>query len=96
MFINFENAFSNTSNSTANLQLNQLSIIEIRSASDQKVIIVDLYEISNFDKTFFLNQLKKKLEQTYFAFYENFEMIVTFVPGDFEAFQNMKKQKKTH
>ena len=94
MFINFENAFNNTSNSTTNFQLNQFSINEIRFAFDQKVIIIDLYEISNFDKTFFLNQLKKKLEQTYFAFYENFEMIVIFVFDDLEIFQNMKKQKK--
>ncbi|KAL8826247.1 MAG: hypothetical protein Q9191_003924 [Dirinaria sp. TL-2023a] len=93
---NFENAFSNTSNSTADLQLNQLSITEVRSASDQKAVVVGLYEVSGSGKTFLLNQLKDTLGQTYFAFYEDFEMIVTLVPGGLEAFQGMEEQEKTH
>ena len=93
---NFENASSNTSDSTVDLQLNQLSTTEVRSASDQKVIVVGLYGVPGSGKTFLLNQLKEKLGQTYFAFYEGSEMIATLVPGGLGAFQGMEEQEKTH
>lgn len=93
---NFENASRNTSDSTADLQLNQFSTTEFRSASDQKVVVVGLYGVPGSGKTFLPNQLKEKLGQRYFAFCEGSEMIATLVPGGLGAFQGMEEQEKTH
>ena len=93
---NCENASSSIPRSTADLQLNQLTTPEIRSASDHKGVVVGLYGIPGSGKTFLLNQLKQKLGQTHFAFYEGSKMIATVVPGGFDAFQSMEEQEKAH
>ena len=87
MPINCKNALSNMPSSTADL-------LENCSAFDDKLMIVGLYEVPNSDKTFLLNQLKQKLEQTHFAFYENSQMIAIVVSSDLDAFQRMEVQKK--
>ena len=93
---NCENASSNIPGSTADLQLNQLAAPEIRSASDHKAVVIGLYGVPGSGKTFLLNQLKQKLGQTHFAFYEGSKMIATVVPGGLDAFQSMEEQEKAH
>lgn len=82
--------------STANLQLNQSTTSENRSASDAKAVVVGLYGLPGSGKSFLLNQLKQELGQTQFAFYEGSEMIATVVPGGLDAFQGMGEQEKAH
>ena len=94
MSTNCKNTLNNMSSFISNFQLKQIINFETCSAFNDKFVIVDLYEVSDFDKTFLLNQLKQKFEQTRFLFYENFQMIVIVVFDDFDAFQKMKKQKK--
>ncbi|KAK3171839.1 hypothetical protein OEA41_003923 [Lepraria neglecta] len=93
---NCENASSNRPGLTADLQLNQFTTPEIRSASDHKAVVVGLYGVPGSGKTFLLNQLKQELGQTHFAFYEGSKMIATVVPGGLDAFQGMEEQVKAH
>lgn len=96
MSANCENASSNVSGSMADLQLNQPTTPENRSAFDHKAVVVGLYGIPGSGKTFLLNKLKQKLGQTQFSFYEGSEMISTVVPGGLDAFQSMEEQEKAH
>ena len=93
---NCENASSNMPGSTSDLQPNQFTPPEIRSASDHKAVVVGLYGVPGSGKTFLLNQLKQELGQTHFAFYEGSEMIASVVPGGLDAFQSMEEQEKAH
>ena len=79
---NCEKASSNIPSSMADLQPNQFTTPEIRSASDHKAVVVGLYGIPGSGKTFLLNQLKQELGQMHFAFYEGSEMIATVVPRE--------------
>ena len=96
MPINCENASSNMPGSTSDLQPNQFTTPEMRSASDHKAVVVGLYGVPGSGKTFLLNQLKQELGQTHFAFYEGSEMIASVVPGGLDAFQSMEEQEKAH
>ncbi|MCJ1437912.1 hypothetical protein MMC27_007299 [Xylographa pallens] len=80
----------------ADLQLNQFAAPKIRSASDEKPVVVGLYGVPGSGKTFLLDQLKQELGQTHFAFYEGSRMIDSVVPGGLAAFQNMEEQEKAH
>ena len=91
-----ENASSDTPSLTADLQPNQSTPSELRSAPDRKAIVVGLYGLPGSGKTFLLNQLKQKLGQTLFAFYEGSEMIATVVDGGLDAFQRMEEREKAH
>ena len=91
-----ENASSNMPSSTADLQLNQSTTSDNRSASDAKAVVVGLYGLPGSGKSFLLNQLKQELGQTQFMFYEGSEMIATVVPGGLDAFQGMGEQEKAH
>lgn len=93
---NCENASSNTSGSTGDVQLIQNATPDIRSASDHTAVVVGLYGLPGSGKTFLLNQLKQELGQTHFAFYEGSKMIATVVPGGLDAFQSMEEQEKAH
>lgn len=91
---NHRNASSNIPGSTANPQLVQDIIPGIGSASNHRVVIVGLYGVSGSGKIFLLNQLKRELVLTHFAFYEGSMMIVTIVAGDLDAFQSMEESEK--
>ncbi|KAL9124883.1 MAG: hypothetical protein Q9217_005841 [Psora testacea] len=93
---NCEDASSNTLGSMADLQLDKSKTPEIRSTSDHKPVVVGLYGVPGSGKTFLLNQLKQKLGQSHFAFYEGSKMIATVVPGGLDAFQSMEEQEKAH
>jgi len=93
---NCEKTSSNMPRSTADLQPNQFTTPEFRSASDHKAVVVGLYGVPGSGKTFLLNQLKQELGQTHFAFYEGSEMIATVVPGGLVTFQSMEEQEKAH
>ncbi|CAD6568849.1 MAG: hypothetical protein ASARMPRED_002077 [Alectoria sarmentosa] len=96
MSTDWKNASSNTPGSKADLQLNQVTTPEVRSASDHKAVVVGLYGVPGSGKTFLINELKRELGQTHFAFYEGSEMIATVVPGGLDAFQSMDEQEKTY
>lgn len=94
MSANHRNASSNITGSTANPQLVQDVTPGIGSASDHKAVIVGLYGVPGSGKIFLLDQLKRELVLTHFAFYEGSMMIVTIVPGDLDAFQSMEESEK--
>ncbi len=91
-----ENASSDTPSLTADPQPNQSTPSELRPAPDRKAVVVGLYGLPGSGKTFLLNQLKQKLGQTLFAFYEGSEMIATVVDGGLDAFQSMEEREKAH
>lgn len=93
---NCEKASTNIPSSVADLQPNQFTTPESRSASDHKAVVVGLYGVPGSGKTFLLNQLKQELGQTHFAFYEGSTMIATIIPSGLDAFQSMEEQEKAH
>ncbi|KAF8243481.1 hypothetical protein K440DRAFT_55619 [Wilcoxina mikolae CBS 423.85] len=99
MATNCENASSSMPGPTADPQLNQSTALESRSASNNnnnKAVVVGLYGIPGSGKTFLLDQLKQKLGQEHFEFYEGSKMIADLVPGGLEAFQKQEEQEKVH
>jgi len=77
-------------------QLNQSTALGNQSASKNKAVVVGVYGVPGSGKTFLLDQLKQKLEQEDFAFYEGSTMIATVVPGGLEAFQKLEEREKVH
>ena len=75
----------------ADLQPKQSITSETLPASNRKAVVVGLYGVLGFGKTFLLNQLKQELGRTYFAFYESFKMITIVVPGGLNAFQSIEE-----
>ena len=67
-----------------------------KTDSNDKPIVVDLYDVPSCDKTYILNQLKKDHEQNQFSFYDDSKMLSKIVPDGLDAFQSMKKQDKVH
>jgi pantothenate kinase-related protein Tda10 len=53
-----------------------------------KPIVVGIYGISGSGKTTLLNQLKARLGEDSFAFYDGFDMISSVVEGGVDAFKN--------
>ena len=96
MSTNFESASSNVPGSMADLQLNQSTTPELKSASNQKAVVVGLYGLPGSGKTYLLNQLKQKVGEMQFVFYEGAKMIADVVPGGLDAFDNMGEIDKTH
>ena len=80
----------------ANLLPNHSATSDTESASDHKAVVVGLYGIPGSGKTYLLNQLKQKLGETHFAFYEGSTMIDTIVPGGLGKFQRMGEPEKTN
>ena len=80
-----ENASSKMPGLTMDRQLHQTTSFGTRSVSDQKAVVVGLYGVPGSGKSFLLNQLKKELGTTYFAFYEGSEVIATVVPGGLDV-----------
>ena len=80
----------------ADLQSNPMKTPRIPSASDRKAVVVGVYGLPGSGKTYLLNQLKKKVGETNFAFYEGSKMIDTIVPGGLDAFQGMEEREKEH
>ena len=70
--------------------------LEIRSASDDKAIVVGLYGVSGCGKSHLLEQLEQKFGGTNFAFYDGSDMIGAIVPGGLEAFEGMEKSDQEY
>lgn len=96
MSANFKNASSHIPGSMADLQPNHSATSDIQSASDHKAVVVGLYGIPGSGKTYLLNQLKQKLGETHFAFYEGSTRIDTIVPGGLKEFQHMGEPEKAN
>ena len=82
--------------STADVQLHQLTTPEVPSASNHKAIVIGLYGLPGSGKTYLLNQLKQEFGKPRWAFYEGSEVIASVVPGGLMAFQSMEEQEKEH
>ncbi|TAQ88885.1 hypothetical protein B7494_g2812 [Chlorociboria aeruginascens] len=85
-----------TNHEDADPQLNQVTPLESRSASNNKAVVVGLYGVPGSGKTFLLDQLKQELKQEYFAFYEGSQMIASIVPGGLDAFKELEEREKVH
>lgn len=97
MATNCENASSSMPGPSADPQLNQSTALESRPASNNnKAVVVGLYGIPGSGKTFLLDQLKQKLGQEHFEFYEGSKMITDLVPGGLDAFQKQEEQEKMY
>ena len=93
---NCENTSSSMPGSTADHRLNEPTVLESRSASNEKAVVVGLYGVPGSGKTFLLDQLKQELGQECFAFYEGSKMIASVVPGGLDAFQKLEEREKVH
>jgi uracil phosphoribosyltransferase/adenylate kinase/phosphoserine phosphatase len=67
---------------------------EPRSMVNNKPIVVGLYGVPGSGKTFLLQQLKQRLGEQYFAFYDGSEKIATLVPGGLDAFHKVEEREK--
>jgi uracil phosphoribosyltransferase/phosphoserine phosphatase/adenylylsulfate kinase-like enzyme len=67
-----------------------------RSVSNGKSVVIGLYGISGSGKTYLLEQLKDKLPQEGFAFYDGSGMIAKTIPGGLEEFQRLDEREKIH
>ena len=77
-------------------QLDHVEGSEIKAVSGPKPIVVGLYGLPGSGKTFLLNQLKQKLKETSFTFYEGSEIIANVVSGGLDAFHGMEEQQMSH
>ncbi|KAK1961849.1 uracil phosphoribosyltransferase [Colletotrichum sublineola] len=59
-------------------------------------LVVGLYGVPGCGKSFLLNQLKNKLKQEHFQFFEGSDVIDGVVPGGLAAFKRADDQKKLH
>lgn len=91
-----KNALDGMSSPQADHQSNQSPAIGSYPSAHGKTRVIGLYGIPGSGKTFLLSQLKQKLGQEHFAFYEGSEVIATLVPGGLEAFQKLKEADKVH
>ncbi|KAL2255467.1 hypothetical protein VTK26DRAFT_3290 [Humicola hyalothermophila] len=62
--------------------------------SDQKPVVIGLYGIPGAGKSTLLSQLKEKLSQDRFSFYEGSEVIASIVTGGLPAFQSASHDQK--
>ena len=67
---------------------------ETESFPNGKPVVVGIYGIPGSGKTFLLNQLKQKLGDESYEFYEGSEVINNLVPGGLAAFQEMDDNAK--
>jgi uracil phosphoribosyltransferase/adenylate kinase/phosphoserine phosphatase len=91
---NCENASNSKPGSTTDPPLNQSTVLEDRSISNDKPVVVGLYGVPGSGKTHLLNQLSQELGQEHFAFYDGSQMIAHVVPGGLDAFQKLQEQEK--
>lgn len=94
MTSNGEKVSSRMPGPTTEPQPNLPTAIEIRSASNNKAVVVGLYGVPGSGKTFLLDQLKQELGERHFAFYEGSEKIATLIPGGLDAFQKLEEREK--
>lgn len=75
---------------------NQPRTPESFPASYKKAVVVGLYGVPGSGKTFLLEQLKRKLGEEHFAFYEGSEMITRVFSGlgGLDEFQKLEEQEK--
>jgi adenylate kinase/phosphoserine phosphatase len=92
MALNSENESSNMAGS----QLNLSPMLKPSSAfkKSKKGVVVGIYGIQGCGKTYLLNQLKQSLGHEDFSFYDGSQIIASFVPGGFSAFQQLSEEKK--
>ena len=67
-----------------------------KTDSNYKPILVGLYGVLGYGKTYILNKLKKELEHEQFRFYDGSEMLSKVVLGGLNAFQSISEQDKFH
>ena len=58
--------------------------------STDRPVIIGIYGIPGSGKTFLLNQLKQKIGEEFYEFYEGSKMIEALVPGGLDAFQKLE------
>lgn len=75
---------------------NHSAAIESLPTSNNKAIVIGLYGVPGSGKTFLLDQLKQKLGEERFAFYEGSQMIATVVPGGLGEFQKLEEPEKIY
>lgn len=91
---NCENDSSSMPGQSANPPPNQPRTSESFLAPYKKAVVVGLYGVPGSGKTFLLDQLKQKLREEHFAFYEGSEMIASIVRGGLGEFQKQEEQEK--
>ncbi|KAK6498288.1 hypothetical protein TWF506_004527 [Arthrobotrys conoides] len=64
------------------------------STSSEKPIVVGIYGISGSGKSYLLKQLRQKLEEPRFLFYEGSEVIDSLTPGGLDAFKKLNDEEK--
>ncbi|KAK2804719.1 hypothetical protein FQN50_006457 [Emmonsiellopsis sp. PD_5] len=64
------------------------------SSNNTKPVVVSLYGVPGLGKTFLLNELKDKLGDEHFIFYNGSKMISDVVPRGLEAFKKLEEQEK--
>lgn len=92
---NCENVSSSMPGRTADPPPNPLEALEGLSASN-KAVVIGLYGVPGSGKTFLLDQLKQKLGEEHFAFYEGSQMIAKVVPNGLDEFRELDERKKTY
>lgn len=71
----------------------QLTTTETPSVPN-KPVVVGIYGIPGSGKTYLLNQLKQKLGEEFYKFYEGSDMIASVVPGGLDAFHKLDEKGK--
>ncbi|PGG99610.1 hypothetical protein AJ79_08470 [Helicocarpus griseus UAMH5409] len=66
------------------------------STKPEKPVVVGLYGVPGAGKTFLLNQLKDKLGEEHFAFYDGSQMISDVTCGSLEDFTKLTEQGKLY
>lgn len=59
-----------------------------------RVTVVGIYGIPGSGKTFLLNQLRQRLDEEHFEFYDGSDMIARVCPGGLESFQKLEEKEK--
>ncbi|MCJ1345508.1 hypothetical protein MMC31_003715 [Peltigera leucophlebia] len=91
-----ENVSGSMPNPVAKPQLIHSIARESFSASNNKAVVVGLYGVPGSGKTFLLGQLKGKLGEECFAFYEGSQMIASFMDGGLDEFKKLEEREKMH
>lgn len=79
---------------TFNAQLAQVVTSEASRPPHDKPVIIGLYGVPGSGKTYLLNQLKEKLGETNFTFFEGSQVIDDIVLGGLTAFKKLNEQAK--
>lgn len=67
---------------------------DTRDQAARKPVVIGLYGVSGCGKTTLLQELKKKLGEENFAYYEGSEVIAQVTPGGLESFKSLHKDEQ--